>query len=170
MPPRTRKPVKPANPLPAEGVEDALTVINEPELVIPPVLDDAERPIPAALQFTTGSGEDSADPEISDDDILEFSIDGHTCVAIKPTEEQWGVLMGMISGSSTMPERVFAMQQFASHTLDEESFHYVQRRLLDRTDEFGTEVYHKVLTAIIDHFSPKLNRTERRRVARNLHR
>ncbi|WP_282775873.1 hypothetical protein [Nocardia sp. CC201C] len=169
MPPRTRQP-KTAAPLPAEDVDTALTVINTPDQVIPPVVDDDARPIPAALQFTTGDGDEQASEEIAEEDILEFSVDGHVLVAIKPSPEQWGVMMAMLSKSATMAERIHAMQQFASHVLDEPSYLYVEGRLLDRRDRFGTEVYTQMLNAIIEHFSPQLSRRDRRRLARDMHR
>jgi hypothetical protein len=173
MPPRARRTPaakKATAPLPTEGVDEALTVLETPEKVIPPVLDDGGTPIPAALQFTTDSSDDDPDPEIPDEDILELSVDNHLLVAIRPTPEQWGVMMAMMAGSSTMAERWQAMQTFASHVLDEPSYMYVQGRLLDRNDKFGYTVYEKMLRSIIDHFSPDMNRAERRAQARYLHR
>ncbi|MRH85994.1 hypothetical protein GFY24_00690 [Nocardia sp. SYP-A9097] len=169
MPPRARKSAKITTPpLPDENVDDALAVINSPE-AIAPILDDGAQAIPAALQFTTAAADEDSS-EVSDAEVLPFTVDGTVLHAIKPTPEQWGVLMGMISGASTITDRIFGMQQFASHVLDESSYLYVQSRLLDRTDRFGTEVYSNMLTAIIDAFAPKLNREESRRAARASHR
>lgn len=170
MPPRPRtSKSKTSAPLPSEGVEDALAVINTPEQALNPPLDDGGSAIPAALQFTTSTG-DSDTGEVEDADVLEFSVDGTALHAIKPTPEQWGVLMGLMANVSTVAERIHALQTFASHVLDETSYMYVQNRMLDRNDKFGTDVYNKMLNAIIDHFSPKMNREERRRLARDTHR
>ncbi|MBF6298214.1 hypothetical protein IU459_11750 [Nocardia amamiensis] len=172
MPPRERKSAakKTSALLPTEGVDEALTVIETPEEVIPPVVDDTGATIPAELQFTTGSDETDAEPEIADEDILELSVDGHVLYAIKPTVEQWGAMMAMMSRAATMADRIHAMQKFASTVLDEPSYQYVESRLMDRNDKFGHEVYDKMLRGIIDKFSPDMNRAQRRAQARLLHR
>ncbi|MGV9742872.1 hypothetical protein [Nocardia farcinica] len=165
MPPRTRKPR--TEPLPTEGVAEALTVLETPEQVIPPVVDDVGAVIPPELQFTTPDTDDG-DAEVPDEDLLEFSVDGEILIAYKPSPEQWGVLMAMMSTASTMADRWQAMQTFSATVLESASHMYVQRRLLDRTDRFGVETFDKVLQGIIAAFSPTPNREQRRAAARRL--
>lgn len=157
----TRK--KTIAPLPTELVDEALAVVETPEKVIPPKVDDTETPISDDLIFTTPAGEA---PAITADDILEFQVDGRELIAIRPNDEQWGVLMTLLAKSATIADRVAAMQTFASTVLDEASFLYLQNRLLDRNDLFGTEMFDKVITALIEKFTPEGNRAQRRAAAR----
>ncbi|MFI7527478.1 hypothetical protein [Nocardia salmonicida] len=157
----TRK--KTPAPLPTELVDEALAVIETPEQVIPPIVDDSDTAIPDDLIFTTPEG---PAPEITDDDILEFKVDGQKLIAIRPNPDQWGVLMTMLARSATIADRVAAMQNFASTVLDEASFLYLQNRLLDREDLFGSEKFDEILTKLIKKFTPEGNRAERRAAAR----
>nr|WTA71319.1 hypothetical protein OHB51_35585 [Micromonospora sp. NBC_00855] len=157
----TRK--KTVAPLPTELVDEALAVIETPEQVIPPKVDDNDLAISDDLIFTTPEG---PAPEITDDDMLEFQVDGQNLIAIRPNPDQWGVLMTMLARSATIADRVAAMQNFASTVLDEGSFLYLQNRLLDREDLFGTEMFDRVISAIINKFTPEGNRAERRAAAR----
>lgn len=150
-------------PLPTELVDEALAVVETPEQVIPPKVDDSGSPIADDLIFTTPTG---PAPEISAEDILEFEVDGQTLIAIRPNPDQWGILMTMLAKSATIADRVAAMQSFASTVLDEASFLYLQGRLLDREDLFGTELFDKIITALIKKFTPEGNRAERRAAAR----
>lgn len=163
---RTRK--KTPEPLPTEGVDDALTVIEAPETVIPPVVDDSGILIPDDLIFTT-EGE-AAPAEISEDDILEFQVDGQDLIAIRPNPEQWGILMQLLAKSATIADRFASMQAFASAVLDDASFLYLQNRLFDRNDPLGTDLYDKILTRLIERFTPEGNRAERRAAARQARR
>lgn len=167
-PRRPRK--KAAEPLPREGVDDALAVINGPDEPTPPVLDDQERAIPAELQFSTDDDDGDGGTEDGDDGLVELNVDGDTVIAFRPTKEQWGALMGMMSRASTVADRIHALQLFSSHVLDEASYLYVERRLMDRKDKFGQKTLTRVLNAIIDHYSPDLSREERRQLARDMRR
>ena len=157
----TRK--KTVEPLPSELVDEALAVVETPGKVIPPRVDDDDNPISDDLVFTTPEG---PAPELTPDDILEFRVDGRDLIAIRPNPDQWGVLMTMLSKSATIADRVAAMQNFAATTLDEASYMYLQGRLLDREDLFGTEMFDKIVSALIHKFTPEGNRAERRAAAR----
>lgn len=157
----TRK--KTVAPLPTELVDEALDVIETPEKKVPPAVDDTDNAIPDDLIFTTPEGQA---PEITEDDILEFKVDGQTLIAIRPNPDQWGVLMTLLSRSATIADRVSSMQTFASKVLDESSFMYLQNRLLDRDDLFGSEKFDEILTALINKFTPEGNRAQRRAAAR----
>lgn len=167
-PRRSRK--QKAEPLPREGVDDALAVINGPDDPIPPVLDDQDNPIPAELQFSTDDDDGDEGNKTGDDGLVELKVDNDTVIAFRPTKEQWGALMGMMSRASTVADRIHALQLFASNVLDEASYLYVERRLMDRTDKFGQKTFTKVLNGIIDHYSPDLSREERRQLARDMRR
>lgn len=175
MPPRTRTAAKsttprrkPIEPLPSEGVDEALEVINGPDEPVAPVVDDAGRAIPLELQISSEDDDGDSGSGDSDEDMFEFAVDGHTIIAWRPTKEQWGMMMGMMSRASTVADRIHAMQVFAVNVLDETSYLYIETRMLDRKDRFGTKTFSKVLNLVIDHFSPDLNREERRQLARDM--
>lgn len=158
--PATKRTVKRAKPLPSEGVEAALDVIETPDEVIPPTVDESGVEIPADLQFVTPARGDESE-EVSEDDLLEFTVDGEVLIAIKPNAEQWGMLTALIAKSATFADRAHGLQTFASYVLDEPSFLYVQTRLLDRNDTFGGELLGTIIDKLIKHWAPEQTTTSR---------
>ena len=168
MPPRTRKTAtKPSqadgNPTVAE-VEAAVDILETPdsELEKLAAVDDDENPIPEELQFTT-KGRTAPARDKSDSEVL--SVDGTELIAFRPEPAAWNLLIGAMSKSSNAADKSHAVWRLITHVFDDASLMYIEDRLLAPGDDFDQAILEKIVLALIDRWTPQLNRAQRRELA-----
>lgn len=91
-------------------------------------------------EFITAASESLKDG--SEEEALEFNVDGVLCRAYRPNDGQIAVLMATTSAKHlSEAEQVAGIINFFVAVLDDETHNFVVTKLLDRRDPFGlTEV------------------------------
>lgn len=166
MPPRTRKPaVKPSQ---ADGtptdkdVSAALDILETPDDILDELalVDDKDNPIPDELQFTTTPSTDKPKVEGT---IL--AVDGHELIAFQPKPAAWNLLLGSMSRSANAADKSYAMWDIIRNVFDDTSMMYIQDRLMAPGDNFDDEILANIVVALIEKWTPDLNRAQRRAAA-----
>ena len=170
MPPRARKATtKTTKPSLATGepteaeVNAALEVLDKSESDFEELgaVDDADNPIPDELQFTTTATEPRPQAQA---EVL--SVDGHELYAFKPEPAAWNLLIGAMSNSATAADRAYVVMDLVNHVFDDTSLMYIRERLMARGDNFDQAILEKIVIALIERWTPDLNRAQRRANAR----
>ncbi|WP_415395219.1 hypothetical protein ACMTN4_07565 [Rhodococcus globerulus] len=168
MPPRARKTaVKPSqadgNPT-IDEVESAVDVLEatDAELDELALVDDEDNPIPEELQFTT-KGRTTPVRDKSDAEVL--SVDDVELIAFRPEPAAWNLLIGAMSKSSNAADKAHAVWRLITHVFDDGSLMYIEDRLMAAGDDFDQAILEKIVLALIDRWTPQLNRAQRRKAA-----
>jgi hypothetical protein len=87
-------------------------------------------------------------------ETLEFKVDGTVLVCYPPSEGQLVLIMAAMSGVyNTEGEQAAIIINFLISLLNEDGSRYVQRRLMDRKDEFGFENVMQILEYIVEEWT-----------------
>lgn len=98
--------------------------------------------IPDDLQFSTAGTE--RDPE-----VIEISIDGHTCHLIQPADSLMVMLASSFSASATNTDKVSAMLNLVNASLDEPGRMILRQKMFDARNGFDDGVIGKLANTIL---------------------
>lgn len=97
--------------------------------------------------------------EQSDDDAMEFNVDGTLCRAYRPSDGQLAFLMASTGRHSNSQEQIAGLINFFVAVLDDDSHNYVVNRLLDRKDPFGIEQVQAIMEWMVEEWSGRPTRS-----------
>jgi hypothetical protein len=87
------------------------------------------------------------------EDPLEFSIDGKTLRAYRPTEGQMAMLMAALGRHTTEATKVAGAIDFFVAIMDQESYNYLADRLMSRDDPIEIEEVSDIVQWIIEEWA-----------------
>ena len=100
-------------------------------------------------EFTTAARVSAGEAE----DPLEFSIDGTTLRAYRPTEGQLALLMAALGRHTTESTKIAGAVDFFVSIMDQESYTYLADRLMSRLDPMKMEEITDVVQWIIEEWA-----------------
>jgi hypothetical protein len=87
------------------------------------------------------------------DEGTPFDIEGHKMLAYQPDEAQFAMLMAFVGRGSSDADRVAGLINFLIAILDPKGADYLQRRLLDRDDDYGIEDVENLMEWLTEEWS-----------------
>lgn len=88
-----------------------------------------------------------------DDEGIPFDVEGFDMVAYQPDEAQFAMLMAFVGRGSSDADRVAGLINFLIAILDPKGADYLQRRLLDRKDDYGIEDVENLMEWLTEEWS-----------------